>query len=157
MWNKTSKWNWLLEIPLIAQTVISLTCSNFSNYFEKLWCIISSSFAFPGHFSFHFLLVDAFVTCPCHKRTSLTPSQTPTDCSTDLCDCVLVSAIKLEWCVRLYLCALTQSFTFHTISQPGRHKRETHRVTHRVSQFPWCYDIESVRFFFSSCYTMPQN
>lgn len=49
-----------MEIAFVAQTLISLTFSNFSNYFEGLWCVLSSSFALFSHFSFHFSLVDVY-------------------------------------------------------------------------------------------------
>lgn len=53
-----SRWTCILGIPFVAQTLISLTFGNFSNYCEGVWCILSSSFASPAHFSFQLLLVD---------------------------------------------------------------------------------------------------
>lgn len=126
MWKKTSKCNWILEMPLIAQIVISLTCSNFSNYFEKLWCIISSSFAFPSHFSFHFLLVDAECDLPLPQEDL--PDTKPN--TTQLFPRFVrlrttVSNKTRVMCKALSLCP-NSLFTFHTISQLGRHKRESH-------------------------------
>lgn len=45
---------------------------------------------------------------------------------------------------RLYHCALTRPFTFHTTSNPARHKR----TTHRMNQFSRSYDVEGVISFF---------
>lgn len=73
------------DITLGAQTLISLTCSNFSNYFERLCCIISSSFAFPAHFSFHSLLVDTYCDLslpPEHIGDLLTANVTAVECAT---------------------------------------------------------------------------
>lgn len=94
------------------------------------------------------------VTCPCHKKTSLTPSQTPQDLTTHLCDRAPASLIKRQRRASLYLRALTLSFAFHTASQPSRRKTRTQRVTCRMSQFPRRYDVEGVSFFCSRYATL---
>lgn len=87
-----SRWTCILGIPFVAQTLISLTFGNFSNYCEGVWCILSSSFASPAHFSFQLLLVDV------------------------CCDVSLLQedVVHREWWVTVYSCSKRNTATSGT-------------------------------------------
>lgn len=85
-----SRWTCILGIPFVAQTLISLTFGNFSNYCEGVWCILNSSFASPAHFSFQLLLVD--VCCDASLQRE--------------------DAAHREWWATVYSCSKRNTATF---------------------------------------------